>query len=56
MKQHKRAAPVMPSYRTERGAEAKEDRRNRKIGQALSGRKCPRTDAVIEKLRKKYAI
>lgn len=34
--------------------EIKEEMRNRKIGQALAGRKCPRREAIINKMRKEY--
>lgn len=34
--------------------EIKEEMRNQKIGQALVGRKCPRKEAVINKMRKEY--
>lgn len=34
--------------------EIQEEMRNRKIGQALVGRKCPRREAIINKMRKEY--
>lgn len=51
-KQPKMEEPLL--YSTNQRKEANEERRNQKIGQALTGRKCPREEAVIEQLRKKY--
>lgn len=51
-KRHKKEEPL--SYSARQRKEAEEERDNNKIGQALTGRQCPRTEAVIERLHKKY--
>ena len=51
-KQPKKEEPLL--YSASQRKEANEEMRNQRIGQALTGRKCPREEAVIKQLREKY--